>query len=342
MTEQAMIEIVRRVAPWAQGMTDQEVEFVVRRSLSMGLDPLNPAEVQIWKDDKGRVNFQIGYQLLETWVKKVYGQHTQPRYTRLTKEQLAAEGLADTTIAYRCEFIMCSDLKAMSDMAAIVGSEEALRMFTCVGIGTATAQEYNGAYFAPKGRSPAWKVQKRALTDAYRQKFGVPNAAELAEARTRLGYTLPSPEDYEGAAALTEDTQAVAALAQASADRRENPPAAITAQAASELLYDTPAQAVPAPAPAASEGEIVTDTPAPSPAPAPTPAPAIAWPFPVLQAILKAQLSDSTISAKKALALSNLSADCAPDQAVAWMRVYRAARDEGSNPQDAAAKANAV
>ena len=270
MTEQAMIEIVRRVAPWAQGMTPQEIEFVVRRALAMGLDPLNPAEVQIWKDERGRVNFQIGYTMLETWVKKTYGQHTQPRYERLTADELRAEGMAETTVAFRCTFIMCTDLKAMAEMAAIVGNEEALRMFTCVGIGSATAQEFGGQYFAPKGRSPAWKVQKRALTDAYRQKFGVPNAAELAEARTRLGYTLPSPEDYEGAAALTEDTQAVAALAQASADRRENPPAAITAQAASELLYDTPAQAVPAPAPTASEGEIVTDTPAPATAPAPT------------------------------------------------------------------------
>lgn len=341
MTEQAMIEIVRRVAPWAQGMTDQEVEFVVRRSLSMGLDPLNPAEVQIWKDERGRVNFQIGYTMLETWVKKTYGQHTQPRYERLTADELRAEGMAETTVAFRCTFIMCTDLKAMAEMAAIVGNEEALRMFTCVGIGSATAQEFGGQYFAPKGRSPAWKVQKRALTDAYRQKFGVPNAAELAEARTRLGYTLPSPEDYEGSAALTEDTQAVAALAQASADRRENPPAAITAQAASELLYDTPAQAVPAPAPAASEGEIVTDTPAPSPAPAPTPAPAIAWPFPVLQAVLKAGLSDSTYSAKAALAHSNLTAAVTPEEAVAWMRIYRAARDSGQGVAQAAESANA-
>jgi len=140
---------------------------------------------------------------------------------------------------------------------------------------------------------------------------------------------------------LTEDTQAVAALAQASADRRENPPAAITAQAASELLYDTPAQAVPAPAPAASEGEIVTDTPAPSPAPAPTPAPAIAWPFPVLQAVLKAGLSDSTYSAKAALAHSNLTAAVTPEEAVAWMRIYRAARDSGQGVAQAAESANA-
>ena len=64
------------------------------------------------------------------------------------------------------------------------------------------------------------------------------------------------------------------------------------------------------------------------------------WPFAVLQAILKAQLSDGTIAAKHALNLSNLTADVTPERAVAWMRVYRAARDEGSSPQDAANRAN--
>jgi len=78
-----------------------------------------------------------------------------------------------------------------------------------------------------------------------------------------------------------------------------------------------------------------------APTPAPTQNGAREWSFPVLQAILKAQLSDSTISAKKALALSNLSADCAPDQAVAWMRVYRAARDSGQGVAQAAESANA-
>jgi len=322
----------------------------------MGLDPLNPAEVQIWKDDRGRVSFQIGYAMLETWVKKTYGQHTEPRFTRLTADELKVEGLAETTIAFRCEFIMCGDIKAMTEMVGIVGREEAMRMFTCTGVGAATAQEFNNAYFAPKGRTPAWKVKKRALTDAYRQKFGVPNAAELADARTRLGYTLPSPEDYEGAAALTDDAQSITALAQASADRRENPPATLTADQAAELLYDTPAPApaLPAPAPTTvsepvSEGEIVTDDPAPSPVPAPTPAPtpapapapAISWPFPVLQAILKVGLSDNSTTAKAALARSNLTAAVTPEAAVAWMRVYRAARNSGQGAAQAAESANA-
>ena len=342
MEASEMLDIIKRTAPWAKTMTPQETEFVVRRALGMGLDPLNPAEVQIWKDDKGRVNFQIGYALIESWVKKVYGQHTQPRYTRLGAAELEAEGLPKTAIAYRCEFIMCSDLKAMADMAAIVGHDEALRMFTCVGIGVATEQEFNGAYFAPKGRSAAWKVQKRAITDAYRQKFGVPTAPELAEVKQRLGYALPTAEDYEQAAALTSDPVALDTLAQASANDRALPAPTVTVEQAAALLYGdeqpTPATE-PAPAPAVP-GDVTEVALAPTPAP--TQNGAREWSFPVLQAILKAQLSDSTISAKKALALSNLSADVTPDQAVAWMRVYRAARDEGSNPQDAAAKANAV
>ena len=35
---------VQLVAPWAVGMKSQDVEFIVRRSLAMGVDPLNPHE----------------------------------------------------------------------------------------------------------------------------------------------------------------------------------------------------------------------------------------------------------------------------------------------------------
>jgi hypothetical protein len=97
-----------------------------------------------------------------------------------------------------------------------------------------------------------------------------------------------------------------------------------------------PSEPPPAPAVPGDVTEVAL-----APTPAPTQNGAREWSFPVLQAILKAQLSDSTISAKKALALSNLSADCAPDQAVAWMRVYRAARDSGQGVAQAAESANA-
>lgn len=284
-----MLDIIKRTAPWAKTMTPQETEFVVRRAIGMGLDPLNPAEVQIWKDDKGRVNFQIGYALIESWVKKVYGQHTQPRYTRLGAAELEAEGLDKTSIAYRCEFIMCSDLKAMADMAAIVGPDEALRMFTCTGIGVASQQEFNNPYFAPKGRSATWKVQKRALTDSYRQKFGVPTAQELAAVKQRLGYALPTAEDYEQAALTTSDPVALDTLAQARANDRALPAPTVTVEQAAALLYGDEQAAPPVPAPAPTptsvgvseavtvETEIEAETggePAPAPAPATAPAPA--------------------------------------------------------------------
>ena len=96
-----------------------------------------------------------------------------------------------------------------------------------------------------------------------------------------------------------------------------------------------------------SEGEIVTDTPAPAPTPATTsspttaPATAVAWPFPVIQAILKTGLSDNSTIAKAALAHSNLTAAVTPEAAVAWMRTYRAARDSGQGAAQAAESANA-
>lgn len=279
MSEQ-MVDVVRRLAPWARDVPPAEVELVVRRALTMGLDPLNPSEVQIWKDERGKISFQIGYQLMEAWVKKLHGEHTQPRFFRLSSEELKAEGMAETTIAYRCEFIMVQDFKAISEATEIFGREEALRMFTCIGLGAATQAEYNGAYFAPKGRSASWKVQKRALTDAYRRKFGLPTAEELLEVKRRFGFAALSAEDYELAEGLTDDLAGLHALAQSNAVRRALPPQDNAEMQA--LLYGdvpatpaTPPAEPPAPEPAAepAPADTLIEPPAPEPA---TPEPAAA------------------------------------------------------------------
>ena len=63
---QLMVTTCKRIAPWAQGdekrgtlpMTVDEIDLVVRRSFALGLDPLNPHEVQIWVDDKGKICFR--------------------------------------------------------------------------------------------------------------------------------------------------------------------------------------------------------------------------------------------------------------------------------------------
>ena len=182
----------------------------------------------------------------------------ETRFFRLSSEELKAEGMAETTIAYRCEFVMVADFKAISEATEIFGREEALRMFTCIGLGAATQAEYNGAYFAPKGRSASWKVQKRALTDAYRRKFGLPTAEELLEVKRRLGFAALSAEDYELAEGLTDDLAGLHALAQSNAVRRALPPQDNAEMQA--LLYgDVPA--APATPPA--------EPPAPEPEPQP-------------------------------------------------------------------------
>lgn len=304
MSEQ-MVDVVRRLAPWARDVPPAEVELVVRRALTMGLDPLNPSEVQIWKDERGKISFQIGYQLMEAWVKKLHGEHTQPRFFRLSSEELKAEGMAETTIAYRCEFVMVADFKAISEATEIFGREEALRMFTCIGLGAATQAEYNGAYFAPKGRSASWKVQKRALTDAYRRKFGLPTAEELLEVKRRLGFAALSAEDYELAEGLTDDLAGLHALAQSNAVRRALPPQDNAEMQA--LLYgDVPA------APATPPAEPPVPEPAAEPAPADTliepPAPEPATPEP---AAAPATLAEARAE---------------------WSRVWNAARKAGLKP----------
>ena len=92
-------------------------------------------------------------------------------------------------------------------------------MITVTGLGVATAQELTSGYFAPAGRSKAWKIQKRALVDAYRKKFGTPTRAEIEELRRSAGTDRIIPADWEGTADLAPES--ASRLAAFRADVRE-------------------------------------------------------------------------------------------------------------------------
>lgn len=218
----AYVAAVKACAPWvkatntAEAMTDQEIVYATRRALAQGLDPLNPHEIQIWKDKRGTINFQHGYPLIVEWVRRFKGEHTEPQFDRLTAAELKAEGLADTAMAYRCRFMMKSDipnLRALID--AGFAPAEARQVLEVTGLGVAGPEEVSNQYFAPSGRSKAWKVQKRALADAYRRKFGTPTRAEIEQLRRVI-----APEDWEGAGVDLPDDARVA-LAERAAARRE-------------------------------------------------------------------------------------------------------------------------
>jgi len=220
---------IKKVAPWANDkdypMTDYEIGLVTRRAVGMALDPLNPNEIQIWKDKHG-IHFQLAKSLITEWVRKFKGDHTEPRYTRLAGEQLTAEGLPATAIAYRCTFFMREDLDTMTtlikekfDTPAYIRS-----MFEVSGIGVAQRQEYDGQYFAPAGRSKSWRVQKRALTDAVTKKFGTPTKAEIEILRRESGADKIRTADWVQAYEVGADDGGTVALAKDAAIRRDLPP----------------------------------------------------------------------------------------------------------------------
>ena len=181
--------VATAIAPWVRGgkntspMNQQEVGLAIRKSLNLGLDPLNGSEVQIWKDNRGTINVEYAYELRVEWVNKIYGEHTEPIYERLSEDELMAEGLTPTHIAYRCRLIPLRNLDKMVTLSNIYGAEKARAMFEVTGIGVADAGEYSGSYFAPSGRSKSWKVKKRALVDALRRKYGDPPADEIRQIR---------------------------------------------------------------------------------------------------------------------------------------------------------------
>lgn len=229
-------EIVKRGARWAEKMNNVEIGLAVRRAMSLGVDPLNPHEIQIWKDNRGTVNTQLAYSMIIEWVRMFKGPHTSPRYYRLTPEQLEEEGLNKSDVAYRCKFFMLEDLDKMTSLSDIFDASDAQEMFAVVGLGSASAGEYNGKYFAPNGRSPSWKVQKRALADAYRRKFGDPTTAEIIALRRSLGYDSIKPEDWLETGKLAPGDAVALADAKAK-ERTDEPMSAEDLQAAQGALF---------------------------------------------------------------------------------------------------------
>ena len=214
-----LFEAVKRVAPWANDkqfpMSNNEIGLAIRRSVAMGLDPLNQHEVQIWKDRRGTVNFQLAYTLIAEWVRHFHGEHTEPQYHRLGVEELTAEGLQESDMAFSVTFLMKKDIASLGTLVeAGYDARQARAMLEIGGLGVAKSSEYTGQYFAPAGRSPAWKVKKRALTDAYRRKFGTPTRSDIEALRRAGGMADVKPQDWSDvqelnpgdAAALAKDT----------------------------------------------------------------------------------------------------------------------------------------
>ena len=196
----AMAKAVRTVAPWANDpkftLTNHEIGLAIRRCRALGLDPLNPHEVQIWKDKHG-LHLQLAYPLLTQWVRETHGGHTAPTYRELTAEELDDEGLPDCVPAIRCSFILDSDLDRMLALIeAGFDPAEARALFTRHGLGTATISDWTNPYFAPNGRSKRWKLRKRALTDAYRMLFGSPSRDDIIQLRRSRHQHLLTPEDF--------------------------------------------------------------------------------------------------------------------------------------------------
>lgn len=192
---------IARVAPWAYNkkfpLDAADIALAVQRSVGMGLDPLNPHEVQIWKDKRG-LHIQLAYTLLRQWATQVLGGHTEPRYIRLDATELEREGLKSTDIAFWCEFVMREDIALIATMVqAGWDPVQARAELTIRGLGTASLSDWNGEYFAPNARSKAWKVRNRAYTDAIRSRFGTPSQPVIEEMRRTRGEENIIPADWQ-------------------------------------------------------------------------------------------------------------------------------------------------
>ncbi len=233
----AMAKAIKAVAPWANDsrfpLSNHDIGLVIRRCRSLGVDPLNPKEIHVWKDKQG-LHTQLAYPLLRQWIQEIHGGHTNPTFHLLDEEELYEEGLAPTDHAVRASFIMFSDFDRLRDLVDTGFTlSEARELLTRTGVGTATEFDWDQQYFAPNARSKLWKLKKRALTDAYRSYFGTPSRQEIILLRRSRGEYQLAPSDFDHIAQdLLPHQQRLIAHRKA-------------AERNGELIFDETAQALP-------------------------------------------------------------------------------------------------
>lgn len=272
-------EMVKRVAPWANGkveFADKEIGYAVRQCAALGLNPLDPHEVQVFKDKHG-IHVSLSYALIVGWLRRFYGGFTTPQYRDLTQEEMTAEGLNPTDYAVEVRFLMLQEVPTLTALVqAGYDPNEARGMVEVHGIGVVSGDDWRSPYFAPNGRSKRWKVEKRAFTAAVRAKYGTPSRDQIEILRRDGGMADVEAEDWELPPNLTPggvDNRGRAALAAQHAhyrltdERREADPAfaaeqdATNAAAIAAMYPNTPGAAPDEPVPPEPvEGEIVEET----------------------------------------------------------------------------------
>ena len=237
-------EMIFRFAPYAHSddypMTKSDCLFVAIRCREMGVHPLNSQGIQVYNDNHG-IHIDYHYSMIIKYASQLRKvRHTQPRYTRLTPEQLEDEGLGATDIAYHATFIPYEALDDYYKMMDKMTPQEAYDLFAIRGIGSVSKNKWGGSYFAPNGRSRAWKVQKRALKDAYVRWLGYPSPSEARYMQEQTGWVEPTEAALETYAA-TEDGENVIILAEHAAKQsnyiEEHPATQADKDAAKEALF---------------------------------------------------------------------------------------------------------
>lgn len=160
--------------------SDQEIINAARTMQALGLRP-DRHECAIWFQ-RGHVHVEIAYTLLVKYA-KAHG-YINPRFRRLTPAEIKEDGMPPGSIGYECKMIQQDLLPMWISLANKTDAKTADDVLCVTGRGYATPEEWRSTYFPPKGRSRAWRVQKRALADAIRRTIGSPGREEIEALRT--------------------------------------------------------------------------------------------------------------------------------------------------------------
>ena len=213
---------LKKFVPGTKNMNDAEIMAYAQLVHMTGLNPCS-GEIYGWDsrgDGSGELITKVYYGIMVRWA-----QSQEPFSTRFT----TTIDPETEDIASVCHLLRQSDRPLLKDLLANnVDYHEALDWATTQGIGVISKSErwstrYKKWIDPPKGRTWAWKAEKRALEDAITRAYGEPSTKELAQQTWIVQDTLTIPTDWEDVTPemLPAEREAMALY---SARRRLSPP----------------------------------------------------------------------------------------------------------------------
>lgn len=223
---QTLANRLQATHPQCRNLPFDDCMVVAQRMIAVGAN-IYRDELQVWKDDEGKLHVGEGYKLLVRWAKRIsiYSEKW---------DTLPASHLREGDIGLRC-FILRHDARPLMEtlLNAEMPYQEVLDLVWTYADGIVRREEMVDDDGKPTDPATGWSweqtARKRSLCNALRLSHGSPSMAEIAAESWMVGNMQTTPDDWEYAWASypegnPQDREATAQLSAQTMERLQIEP----------------------------------------------------------------------------------------------------------------------